>query len=337
VTIGVAVVGYGYWGPNLLRNFMEVPGATVPFVVDQSAERLALATARYTAVRATTDLDEAINDPAVDALAIATPVPSHYAIALKALQAGKHVLVEKPLAATTDECLRLIEEAEKRSLVLLVDHTFVYTPAVRKIQDLVDSDMLGELYYYDSVRINLGLVQRDLNVIWDLAVHDLSILQAVVPESPVAVRTVAGAHIPGQPENMAYIILMYDGSFIAHIHVNWLAPAKVRRTLLCGSKRMIVYDDLEPSEKLKVYDRGIEVADDPETVYDMLVSYRSGDMWSPHLELTEALHNLAHHFVRCITSAEKPITGAEAGIGIVRLLEAATRSSKNGGDLVELR
>jgi len=334
--IRIGVIGYGYWGPNLVRNFVEVPGAEVGVICDLRPEQLAKAQARYPAVETTTDYREMVASPRIDAIAIATPVSSHFELAMQALQAGKHVLVEKPLAATSDQALRLIEEADRRNRVLMVDHTFVYTSAVRKIQELVTSNGLGDIYYYDSVRVNLGLFQHDVNVIWDLAVHDLSIMDYVLPLQPQAVSATGMSHIRGEPENVAYLTVFFDSCLIAHIHVNWLAPVKVRRTLIGGSRKMIVYDDLEPSEKVKIYDKGITINESPESIYQMLISYRIGDMWAPHLERTEALRTEALHFLSCIEHGERPITNGEAGLRVVRIIEAAVQSMAERGQLVEL-
>jgi predicted dehydrogenase len=334
--IGVGVIGYGYWGPNLVRNFAEVPGSQVVAVSDLRPERLAQAQARHPAIKTTTEHRELFADPEIDAIAIATPVSTHYELARQALQAGKHVLVEKPLTATSEQALRLIEEAERRNRVLMVDHTFVYTGAVRKLRELVANSALGDLYYYDSVRVNLGLFQRDVNVIWDLAVHDLSIMDFVLPMKPCAVSATGTSHIPEQPANVAYLTLFFDGRLIGHIHVNWLAPVKVRRCLIGGSQKMIVYDDLEPSEKVKVYDKGITVNNNAESVYQMLIGYRTGDMWAPQLDATEALRTEALHFIRCVEQGERPTTDGQAGLLVVRLLEAATRSMRERGRLVEL-
>lgn len=334
--IGVGVIGYGYWGPNLVRNFAEVDGAHVVAVCDRRPERLALAKSRYPYIETTDVAMEVVADPRIDAIVIATPVSTHFELARQALRAGKHVLVEKPLAATSDEAERLIEEANRRRLILMVDHTFVYTGAVRKIRELITDGVLGQLYYYDSVRVNLGLFQHDVNVIWDLAVHDLSIMDYVLPQRPVAISATGMSHVPGQPENIAYITLFFADSLIGHIHVNWLAPAKVRRTLIGGSQKMIVYDDLEPSEKVKVYDRGITLTDDPESIYRMLIGYRTGDMWAPQVDMTEALRTEVLHFIRCIEEGERLITDGEAGLRVVRTLEAATRSISNRGQPVEL-
>lgn len=334
--IRIGVIGYGYWGPNLVRNFVEADGSQVVAVSDLRPERLNVVQTRYPTIRTTTDWRGLLADATIDAIAIATPVSTHYELALQALREGKHVLVEKPLAATADQAQRLVDEASRRNLVLLVDHTFVYTGAVRKIRELVMSGALGDLYYYDSVRVNLGLFQHDVNVIWDLAVHDLSIMDYVLPLRPCAVSATGMSHVPGQPENIAYITLFFENSLIGHLHVNWLAPAKVRRTLIGGSQKMIVYDDLEPSEKVKVYDKGITVTNDPESVYQMLISYRTGDMCAPQLDMTEALRTEAQHFIRCIEQGERPITDGHAGLRVVRLLEAASLSMMHHGRLLEL-
>ena len=334
--ITVGVIGYGYWGPNLVRNFTEAPGGRVGFVTDVRAERLSHAASRYPAAKVSTDYRDLLADPSVDAVAIATPVSSHFDLGMAALRAGKHVLVEKPMTATSEQSLKLIDEADKRGLTLMVDHTFVYTNAVAKIRELTQGGDLGEIYYYDSVRINLGLFQHDVNVLWDLAVHDLSIMDYVLGQTPVSVSATGLAHVAGQPENIAYMTMFFEGRLIAHVHVNWLAPVKVRRTLLGGSRRMIVFDDLEASEKIKVYDRGISVNPSPENVYQMLVGYRAGDMWAPQLDLTEALHTEARHFLECIDKRKTPTTDGHAGLRVVRLLEAATRSMAHQGALVPI-
>jgi predicted dehydrogenase len=287
-------------------------------------------------VRVTTTPADVWNDPAVDAVVIATPVQFHFELALAALRAGKHVLVEKPMTSTSEQAARLIEEAAARRLVLMVDHTFVYTGAVRKMRELAEAGELGDIYYYDSVRINLGLFQHDVNVLWDLAVHDLSIMDYVLRRQPAAVSATGLAHVPGRPENIAYMTMFFDGSLIAHVHVNWLSPVKVRRTLLGGSRRMVVFDDLEASEKIKVYDRGISLNPSPENVYQMLIGYRAGDMWAPQLAVTEALSAEAAHFVACVRDGAVPTTDGEAGMHVVRLLEAATESMAHQGRPVPL-
>lgn len=334
--IRIGVIGYGYWGPNLVRNFSEVPDAQVAAVSDLRPERLATLRARYPSIDGTTDHRDLLSDSSIDAIVIATPVGTHFELALEALRAGKHVLVEKPITTTEQEAIELIEEAERRGLTLMVDHTFVYTGAVRKMQELVASDQIGQPYYYDSVRVNLGIFQRDVSVIWDLAVHDLSILDYVLQAEPRAVSATGMSHVPGQPANIAYLTLFFDNALIAHIHINWLAPVKVRRTLLSGSRRMIVYDDLEPSEKIKVYDKGISVNGDGERVYQMLIGYRTGDMWAPKIDATEALYTEAQHFIHCIETGQRPITDGHAGLRVVRILEAATASMSRDGQPVEL-
>lgn len=335
--IKIGVIGYGYWGPNLVRNFMEAPGSTVVAVCDLRSERLNQLTNRYPSIKTCTDSEELLGDPQIAAVAIATPVSTHFDLALAALRAGKHVLVEKPLAANSEQALQLIEEAATRKQVLMVDHTFVYTGAVRKIRELITDNQLGEIYYYDAVRVNLGLFQHDVNVIWDLAIHDLSIMDYVLPSRAVAVSATGISNIPGQPENVAYITLFFGNPQIAHVHVNWLTPVKVRHTLIGGSDKMILYDDLEPSEKVKVYDKGIRVSQSPEDVYEMLVSYRSGDMWAPRLDTTEALHTEALHFIDCIQNNRQPETDGQAGLRLVRIVEAAERSLRARGELVEIQ
>ena len=340
--IGVAVVGYGYWGPNLVRNFWSVPGAKLVSVCDKRPERLASVTAQFPAVEVTAEFEDVLKDPRVDVVAVATPVSSHYDLALRALKAGKHVFIEKPMTATTAQAQSLVDEADRRGLTIGVDHTFVYTGAVRKMRELVASDSLGDIYYYDSVRVNLGLFQHDVNVIWDLAVHDLSIMDYILPHQPVAVSATGIAHVAGEPENIAYMTLFFEHNLIAHLHVNWLAPVKVRRTLLGGSRKMIVYDDLEPSEKVKVYDKGITVNGNNggtasgDKIYQMLVGYRTGDMWAPQLDMTEALSLELRQFINSVDQRTSPLTDGQAGLRVVRVLEAATQSLAQRGRVVEL-
>jgi predicted dehydrogenase len=337
--IGVGIIGYGYWGPNLVRNLSEIPGCRVIGISDLRPDRLALARARYPAARITAECQDLFDDRRIDLIVVATPVSSHFRPAMAALAAGKHVLVEKPFTMNSEDAQRLIEEAEKRRLVLAVDHTFVHTPAVKKIRDIVAAGDLGDVRYYDSVRVNLGLFQHDVNVIWDLAVHDLSILDYVLPMRPVAVTATGLSHVPGKPENIAYLTLLFEENLIAHVHVNWLAPLKLRRTLIGGSQQMIVYDDLEPSEKVKVYDKGITVTEDGGAAsgkYQLLVGYRAGDMWAPQIEVTEALGIELRHLLGCIERNETPLCDGLAGLRIVQLLEAATASMRARGRVIEL-
>jgi predicted dehydrogenase len=338
--IGVGVVGYGYWGPNLVRNLCDIREARLRWVCDLQTERLAGVKNRYPSVEITEDYQHLLDDPQVDAIAVATPVATHFALAMRALKAGKHVFVEKPIADNTADAERLVEEAERRGLVLAVDHTFIHTGAVRKMGELI-REQLGKLYYYDSVRINLGLFQHDVNVIWDLAVHDIAIMDYLLPQRPIAVSAFGMGHVPDEPENIAYLTLHFPDRLIAHVHVNWLAPVRVRRTLVGGSEKMIVYDDLEPSEKIKLYDRGITLSGPAsrhgEKLRQMLVGYRTGDMMAPRLDTTEALSRELGEFVACIGNATAPLADGRAGLRVVRVLEAATRSLARRGEIIELQ
>jgi predicted dehydrogenase len=332
--INIGVVGYGYWGPNLVRNFAETPGMNLAAVTDLDPKKLEVVKKRFPAVRTTSRYQELLDDPAIDAIAIATPVNTHFALGLAALKAGKHLWLEKPMTETSAEARQLVEEAEKRKLVLLVDHTFIYTGAVRKISEIIKSGDLGEMLYYDSTRINLGLFQRDVSVISDLAVHDFAILDFVLGQHPVAVSASGINHFPGTPENLAYLTLFYDSGMIAHLNVSWLAPVKVRSILIGGSKKMIAYDDLEPSEKVKIYDKGVSFTDDPAQIQEMRVGYRTGDMWAPKLIGTEALRVEGEHFVDCINNANAPQTDGKLGLRVVELIEAATNSMRGRGEVV---
>jgi predicted dehydrogenase len=334
--INLGIIGYGYWGPNLVRNFMACEGAQVAAVCDLAPERLDKVAALYPALWVTPSWRELIDDPAVDAVVVATPVATHFELAMAALQAGKHVLIEKPIAASSDEARRLIDESRRRGLVLLVDHTFVYTGAVRKMHELIRTDAFGPVRYYDSTRVNLGLFQHDVNVLWDLAVHDLSIMAHVLDSRPVAVSATGQSHRPGLPEYAAFLTVFFGGGMIAHINVNWLSPVKIRRTLVGGSSQMIVYDDLETSEKIKLYDKGITITETAEDVHRLLISYRTGDLWSPKVDETEALAVEAEHFLACIRGEAQPVTGGEAGLELVRILEAADRSMAGRGAPVDL-
>ncbi len=334
--LNVAVVGYGYWGPNLVRNFSGLRGARVAMVCDSRPERLETVRAQYPAVQVTTEYEEVLANESIGAVIIATPVSTHYPLASRAFQAGKHVWVEKPMTACTEEAERLVSKAKAADRLLHVDHTFLYTSAVRKIRELVDRGELGSIYYYDSARINLGLFQHDVNVIWDLAVHDISILNYVLPGSPQAVSATGVAHVEGNQVNIAYLSIFFDHSIIAHLHVNWLAPVKLRQTLIGGSKKMIVWDDLEPSEKIKVYDKGITLQTDDD-VYKAKVGYRNGDMWAPRLDTIEALREEANHFVDCVEKGTPSLSDGLAGLRVVEIAEAATRSLAERGKVVELK
>jgi predicted dehydrogenase len=334
--VRVGVIGYGYWGPNLVRNFAESPSSEVAQVADVRRERLAPIERRYPGVLTTTDYRDLLKDPSIDAIVISTPISTHFDLALASLQAGKHVLVEKTLTANSEQAMRLIEEAERRQLVLMVDHTFVYTGAVQKIKELVDAGRIGRVYYWDSVRVNLGLFQPDVNVLWDLAVHDLSIMDAILGVKPTAVAATGVSIVPGRPINTGYLTCFFEGNLLAHFHVNWLAPVKIRRTLIGGDAQMIVYDDLEPSEKVKVYDRSVTLDTPSEAVYQLMVDYRIGDMWAPRVNLTEALRVETQHFVECVRTGRQSLTDGRAGLRVVRILEAASKSLHKGGQPVEV-
>jgi len=334
--VGIAVVGYGYWGPNLVRNFASVEGAQVVSVSDLDPGKLTLVKRRHLGVSTTTNFRDLLEDPRVDAVAIATPVQSHYDLALATLRAGKHVFIEKPLAQTSDQVRHLIEEAEKRKLTLMVDHTFLYTPAVQKIRELIAEGSLGDIYYYNGIRASLGLFQSDVNVIWDLAVHDLSIIQYILNETPIAVSATGACHVEGTPANMAHITLFFQTSCVAHVNVNWLSPVKIRQTLIGGSRKMIVYDDLEATEKIKMYDKGITVRRAEEDAHQFRIGYRAGDMLAPHLSVKEALQTEAEHFIDCVRTGASPISNGASGLQVVELLEAATLSIAEQGKPVSL-
>ena len=335
--INVGVIGYGYWGPNLVRNLAEVSRVKLAAVADSSPEKLALVQRRFPAVTTTADYQDLIRDPSIDAIAIATPVSTHFELGMAVLKAGKHLWLEKPMAETSLQARQLLDEAERRNLILFVDHTFVYTGAVRKMREIVASGELGKILYYDSSRVNLGLFQRDVNVIADLGVHDFSILDHLLQEHPNAVSAGGINHFPGTPENLAYITMFYDSGTIAHINVSWLAPVKVRQILLGGSNKMITYDDLEPSEKIKVYDKGVSFTDDPKKIYEMRVGYRTGDMWAPKLNEGEALRVAVEHFADCIEKSQPPITDGRMGLRVVELVEAATSSMRGRGETVHIQ
>jgi predicted dehydrogenase len=332
-SLKVGLIGYGYWGPNLLRNFSETQGVEVKWCADTRPERLDVLRNRHPATQITSKAETIFDDSEIGAVVIATPVSTHFALAKRALESNKHVFVEKPMTRTTAESEELIEMAAKRDLVLMVDHTFIYTGAVRKIKEIVEAGELGDLYYYDSVRVNLGLFQHDIDVLWDLASHDLSILSYLVPKLPRFVSATGADHTGQGLVDVAYMTLQYENNFIAHFHVNWLSPLKVRQSLIGGSRRMLVYDDMEPSEKVRLYDRGINVTSQ-EGIYKALVDYRMGDMWAPKLELREALSLECEHFVDCVRLKKTPRTGGAAGLAVVKILAAASKSMASEGSRV---
>jgi predicted dehydrogenase len=331
--IRVGVVGYGYWGPNLIRNFTTCPQTEVAAVCDASPARRAAVGRAYPGLATVPSVDELLELP-IDAVAVATPVSTHFPIAMRCLEAGKDVLVEKPLAGTVREAQALVDRAARLGRVLMVDHTYLFSNPVRRMKQLVESGELGDLHYVDSVRINLGLFQSDVNVIWDLAPHDLSIVEHLIGTPPRSISAWGCAHADPGIEDVAYVNVDYGERLLANFHVNWLSPVKVRQMIVAGSKKSVIFNELNPSEPLKVYDRGIELSEVGET--DLLrVGYRTGDMWSPHIEPGEALQAVVSHFAECIRGRAEPVSDGRMGVRVVRLLEAATRSIRaQGGRLV---
>jgi predicted dehydrogenase len=333
--VGVGVIGCGYWGPNLVRNFHRYEGSRVTALADIVPSRASMLGAEYGTPVVTGDAAELIQNADVDLVVVATPVWTHYRLAKAALTAGKHVLVMKPLTSKPEHAEELCDLASANGLLLAVDHTFVFTGAVRKMKDLVDQGELGELFYFDSVRINLGLFQSDVNVLWDLAPHDISILDYVLGQEPDEVAAVGMSHSGSVTENIAYLTLRYGDTFLAHIHVNWLAPAKIRRTILGGSRKMLIYDDMEPSEKIRIYDKGVTIESEPvgdtNSEYKMMVSYRSGDMLAPQLETREALATEVENIVDSLSGHATLISDGYAGLRVVRILTAAAESMHDSG------
>jgi predicted dehydrogenase len=333
-TVRVGVIGYGYWGPNIVRNLYALEQCQLVSVCDKSPAALKRAERSYPGVRLTTDFSEILRSPDIDAVAIVTPVWTHFELAKAALENDKHVFVEKPFTSTSQQAEQLIELAERKNLKIMVDHTFLFSGAVRKIRDLVDNGTLGPLYYYDSTRVNLGLFQHDVSVLWDLAPHDLSIMDYLILEKPQAVVATGSNHL-NHLADMAFITVHFHSNVIAHFNVNWLSPVKVRNTLIGGRDKMLVWNDLDPDEKIKVYDKGVEITTGQDR-YDLLVSYRSGDVWGPKVDSTEALKVELEYFIKCIVDGETPSNDGAAGLRVVRLLEAAEQSLQGRGKLVTL-
>lgn len=329
----VAVIGLGYWGPNLVRNFQASALVSEVVCYDRDRSRIDGITVRYPNVKAAPSFESVLASDC-DAVAIATPIADHHALAIRVLASGKHLFVEKPLASTVRQCEEILDGAARKNLVVMVDHTFLYTGAVRKIKEIISKGDIGDVYYFDSVRVNLGLFQHDVNVLWDLAPHDLSIMSHLFPEEPTGVSAVGVNHY-NHVEDMAYLTVHFPGNMIAHIHVNWLAPVKIRRILIGGSKRMIVFDDMEPSEKVKVYDTGVRVVT-REGIYKTLVEYRTGDMFAPKIDQVEALNLVTQDFIESIQTGRPPISNGLSGLRIVRMLEAAEKSMRAHGALVQL-
>jgi predicted dehydrogenase len=332
--LNVGVIGFGYWGPNIVRNFSSVEKARVTMVCDKRTEALKTVQRNYPAINLTSNADDVLLSPNIDVVAIVTPVSSHYELAKRALENGKHVFVEKPFTATSAQAEELIELAEWKNLTIMVDHTFIYTGAVRATKKYIQDGILGNIYYYDSTRINLGLFQHDVNVVWDLAPHDFSIMDFLIDEKPEAITANGVAHVNNM-EDMAYVTIYFQSNLIAHFNVNWLSPVKVRTTLIGGEKKMLVWNDVNPDEKIKIFDKGIDVKS-RESVYNLLVSYRSGDMWAPWIDGTEALKLECSHFVECVEQGLTPANDGKAGLRIVQLLEACNESIKARGKLIKL-
>ena len=332
--IHIGVIGYGYWGPNIVRNLRGLEGCEVGGVCDLSPAALKRVAQAHPGVPVTTDPTELLTSTEIDAIAVVTPVSTHFDLAKAALENGKHVFVEKPFTSTTHQAEELIELAERKKLTIMVDHTFLFTGAVRKIRELLDDGVLGDLYYYDSTRVNLGLFQHDVSVVWDLAPHDLAIMDFLIRAKPDAVIATGETHLNGLVD-VAYLTIYFPGNTIAHINVNWLSPVKIRTTLIGGEKKMLVWNDLEADEKIKVYDKGVQVQNG-HGLYDLLVSYRAGDMWAPRVEQSEALKVELGYFIECVTKHQTPVNDGVAGCRVVRLLEAADQSLSARGKAIQL-
>ncbi|MDX5480881.1 MAG: Gfo/Idh/MocA family oxidoreductase [Hymenobacteraceae bacterium] len=328
--VKVGIIGYGYWGPNLVRNFFAANDCCVKAVADARPERLQLLKKAFPSIQGVRDAEEIIYDPEIDAVIIATPVSTHFTLARKTLAEGKHVLIEKPMTSSVEEAEILINLAEQKGILLMVDHTFLYTGAVQKMRQLVDSGELGNIKYLDSTRINLGLFQSDINVLWDLAPHDISILNYIMDERPYSVNATGITHTNNNIENIAYLTVNYGSGFIAHFNCSWTSPVKVRMMLIGGDQKMILYNDLEPTEKIKVYDTGYSYSNDEEK-NRVLVDYRTGDIHVPKLTTTEALLGMATDFIACIQSGKQPKSSCHLGLDVVRILEASNKSIKHCG------
>lgn len=334
--IKIGIIGYGYWGPNLVRNFVNIDSKIVKTVADSREERLKALKKVYPYLETTTNPDDIFKDKEINCVVIATPVYAHYPLCKKALEAGKHVLIEKPMTASTEEALKLIDLAQKKKKVLMVDHTFLYTGAVKKIKELISKKELGDIKYFDSIRINLGLFQSDVNVLWDLAPHDISILHHIMGEKPYSVVATGTSHTHNRIENLAYITLYFKSDKIAHFTCSWSSPVKIRKIFIGGSKKMVVFDDIEPTEKLKVYDTSYNLTCDEKYRQKMLVDYRVGDIHIPKIEQTEALAGVAKDFISAVTKGTTPISDWKCGLEVVKILEASEKSIKNKGKEIVL-
>lgn len=334
--INIGVIGVGYWGPNIIRNLVANNRFNVSRCADLRQERLDYINSLYPTIVPSKNFKDIINDSSIGAVVICTPVFTHFEIALAALQAGKHILIEKPMTSTAEQAQELINLAEQKNLKILVDHTFLFTGAVRKINEIVKSGELGDIYYFDSVRVNLGLFQHDINVVWDLAPHDISIMDHVINRKADSITATGVDHLGSGLEDVAYVTVFYPDNIIAHIHVNWLSPVKIRQTQISGTKKMIVWDDNSPSEKIKVYDKGIEVIRTTDQIYDTLIQYRTGDMYCPKVPQLEALALEMDHFADCIEKNAEPVSDGYSGFRVVQILESSEKSIKNRGKEIQL-
>jgi len=332
--IKIGIIGCGYWGPNIIRNFYETDGTEVAICCDLNPDRLDFIEKRYPSIKITEKYLDVLKDPRIDAVAIATPVSTHFALAKEALSHNKHVFVEKPICSTSLQAASLIDFSNKKKKVLMVGHVFEYTAAVNKIKEIIESGEIGNVFYFNAWRVNLGIFQHDINVIWDLASHDISILYYILKEKPLSLNATGISHVKSGMENIAYITLHFKSNLIAHIHVNWLSPVKIRQIVIGGDKKMIIYDDIEPSEKVKIYDKGITIKNknqEDTLKAELQIEYRSGDVYLPKLEPTEALRVECRHFLDCILNKRTPRSDGESGLRVVKTLEAAQRSLENHG------
>jgi len=332
--INIAVIGVGYWGPNLLRNLNGLSGIGLLYACDMDETNLNKVKRIYPHLKTTKDYLDIITNEKIDAVCVATPLATHFEIAKKALLNNKHVLIEKPFTSTSEEAKELIQIAEEKGKILMVDHPFIYSGAINKIKELIDKGELGEAYYFDSERINLGLIRSDANVMWDLAVHDISIVNYLFNQKPISVSAVGSVHVFNKKEEMAHITLKHQKGLISHIHVSWLSPLKLRKILVGGSKKMILYDDIEPSDKIRIYDKGVDI--DPKQITPFSPLYRSGDVVIPKIDQSEPLKRLNEHFIECIEKNQKPLTDGEDGLRVIKILEAAQQSIREGGKLINI-
>ena len=334
--IRIAIIGYGYWGPNLVRNFMNVEGCAVTHICDLDTKKLEIAKKIYPLIGTTGSIDEIFSNSQIDAVVIATPVSTHYELSKKSLEKNKHVLVEKPMTNSVNDAQKLIDLSKKMNKTLMIDHTYLYTGAIQKIKQLIDSDTIGEIQYIDSTRINLGLFQSDINVLWDLAVHDISICIYLMKEKPISVQAIGKSHNKNNLEDIAYLTLHFSSNKLIHFNCSWISPVKIRHMLIGGDKKMIIFNDLETTEKIKVYDTTYQTKIDPNNEKQILADYRVGDIYIPKVALKEGLSGMAEDFINSISKREEPISDSQLGLQVVKVLEAAEKSIKNMGSQVFL-